>query len=78
MAASEIRRAIIGRIPECLRNCVNKEYFPAAVGYPGVPTAPPDGNILIFLLSITGEFQIYLYLWIYYFQLQIKLLVEPV
>lgn len=43
MAASEIRRAIVGRIPECLRNCVNKEYFPAAVGYPGVPTAPPDG-----------------------------------
>ncbi|CAL7938708.1 unnamed protein product [Xylocopa violacea] len=27
MAASEIRRAIIGRIPDCLRNCVNKEYF---------------------------------------------------
>lgn len=27
MAASEIRRAIIGNIPECLRNCVNKEYF---------------------------------------------------
>ncbi|GJQ71635.1 CtBP [Trypoxylus dichotomus] len=27
MAASEIRRAIMGRIPECLRNCVNKEYF---------------------------------------------------
>lgn len=27
MAASEIRRAVIGNIPECLRNCVNKEYF---------------------------------------------------
>lgn len=27
MAASEIRRAIIGTIPDCLRNCVNKEYF---------------------------------------------------
>lgn len=27
MAASEIRRAIVGRIPDCLRNCVNKEYF---------------------------------------------------
>lgn len=27
MAASEIRRAVIGTIPECLRNCVNKEYF---------------------------------------------------
>lgn len=24
MAASEIRRAIVGRIPDCLRNCVNK------------------------------------------------------
>lgn len=27
MAANEIRRAIIGRIPDALRNCVNKEYF---------------------------------------------------
>lgn len=27
MAATEIRRAIIGNIPEVLRNCVNKEYF---------------------------------------------------
>ncbi len=30
MAASEIRRAIIGRMPDNLRNCVNKEYFAAA------------------------------------------------
>lgn len=37
MAASEIRRAIVGRIPDCLRNCVNKEYFPAGTvsAYPG-------------------------------------------
>lgn len=27
MAASEIRRAIVGRIPDSLRNCVNKDYF---------------------------------------------------
>nr|CAG4645507.1 EOG090X05J1 [Lynceus sp. MCZ IZ 141354] len=27
MAAGEIRRAIVGRIPDSLRNCVNKEYF---------------------------------------------------
>lgn len=27
MAAGEIRRAIMGRIPDALRNCVNKEYF---------------------------------------------------
>lgn len=27
MAASEIRRAIMNRIPEGLRNCVNKDYF---------------------------------------------------
>ncbi|CAG0920306.1 unnamed protein product [Notodromas monacha] len=27
MAATEVRRAIIGRIPDSLRNCVNKEYF---------------------------------------------------
>ncbi|KAJ8867096.1 hypothetical protein PR048_032958 [Dryococelus australis] len=34
MAASEIRRAIVGRIPDCLRNCVNKEYFLGSSGYP--------------------------------------------
>lgn len=34
MAASEIRRAIVGRIPDCLRNCVNKEYFLPTPGYP--------------------------------------------
>lgn len=28
MAAGEIRRAVVGRIPDSLRNCVNKEYFP--------------------------------------------------
>lgn len=27
MAAAEIRRAIVGSIPDALRNCVNKEYF---------------------------------------------------
>ena len=27
MAAGEARRAIVGRIPDSLRNCVNKEYF---------------------------------------------------
>ncbi len=32
MAASEIRRAIVGRIPDCLRNCVNKEYFLSSTG----------------------------------------------
>ncbi|XP_033219668.1 C-terminal-binding protein isoform X3 [Belonocnema kinseyi] len=32
MAASEIRRAIVGRIPDCLRNCVNKEYFLPTTG----------------------------------------------
>ena len=33
MAAGEIRRAVVGRIPDSLRNCVNKEYF--ANGKPG-------------------------------------------
>lgn len=39
MAASEIRRAIVGNIPECLRNCVNKEYFlrPPTGGGGGYP-----------------------------------------
>ena len=30
MAAGEIRRAVVGRIPDSLRNCVNKEYFATA------------------------------------------------
>lgn len=46
MAASEIRRAIVGNIPECLRNCVNKEYFlrPPTGGGGGYP----EGNVLFF------------------------------
>jgi hypothetical protein len=28
MAAGEVRRAILGRIPDSLRNCVNKDCFP--------------------------------------------------
>ena len=28
MAASEVRRAIVGRIPDTLRNCVNKVNIP--------------------------------------------------
>ena len=27
MAAGEVRRAIVGRIPDSLRNCINKEYL---------------------------------------------------
>ncbi|XP_046361073.1 C-terminal-binding protein-like isoform X1 [Haliotis cracherodii] len=47
MAAGEIRRAILGRIPDSLRNCVNKEYFtptpnPGSVRYPFPPTGYPD------------------------------------
>ncbi|XP_041370638.1 C-terminal-binding protein-like isoform X2 [Gigantopelta aegis] len=46
MAAGEIRRAILGRIPDNLRNCVNKEYFsptPSTVPrYPFPPSAFPD------------------------------------
>jgi len=34
MAATEIRRAITGRIPDVLRNCVNKEYFVAPPALP--------------------------------------------
>jgi C-terminal binding protein len=35
MAASEIRRAILGRIPDALRNCVNKEYFSTRDAFAG-------------------------------------------
>jgi C-terminal binding protein len=41
MAASEIRRAIVGRIPDSLRNCVNKEYFMG--GSAGTGSGFPDG-----------------------------------
>ncbi|KAL8570234.1 hypothetical protein ACOMHN_029934 [Nucella lapillus] len=51
MAAGEVRRAILGRIPESLRNCVNKEYFQnapnSAVRFPfsaaGLPTEGLNG-----------------------------------
>ncbi|ENN75461.1 C-terminal-binding protein isoform X2 [Dendroctonus ponderosae] len=44
MAASEIRRAIMGRIPDCLRNCVNKEYFMGPGQYPEVSPAGVNGG----------------------------------
>ncbi|KAL5022037.1 hypothetical protein ScPMuIL_001192 [Solemya velum] len=43
MAAGEIRRAIIGRIPDSLRNCVNKEYFQGNVRFP-FPAYPENMN----------------------------------
>lgn len=42
MAASEIRRAIVGRIPDCLRNCVNKDYFLGG-GAASAPSSYPEG-----------------------------------
>lgn len=53
MAAGEIRRAVVGRIPESLRNCVNKEYFTttksSAAGsmryaFPGYPESMNGGG----------------------------------
>lgn len=43
MAATEIRRAILNRIPDGLRNCVNKEYFPSSA-YPGASSAGGPGS----------------------------------
>ncbi|KAH8273083.1 hypothetical protein KR018_000237 [Drosophila ironensis] len=47
MAATEIRRAIVGNIPDVLRNCVNKEYFmrtPTTAAAGGVAAAVyPEG-----------------------------------
>jgi len=40
-AAAEIRRAITGRVPEQLRNCVNKEYFVTNAVQAAQPPAPP-------------------------------------
>jgi len=49
MAATEIRRAIVGNIPEVLRNCVNKEYFmrtPPTAAAGGVAAAVyPEGKL---------------------------------
>ncbi|XP_046711709.1 C-terminal-binding protein 2a isoform X2 [Silurus meridionalis] len=39
-AATEIRRAITGRIPDSLRNCVNKEYFIATAAWGAVEQHP--------------------------------------
>ncbi|KAG5671857.1 hypothetical protein PVAND_002030 [Polypedilum vanderplanki] len=44
MAASEIRRAIIGTIPDCLRNCVNKEYFMRSSSGAGYSEAGINGG----------------------------------
>jgi len=41
MAATEIRRAILNRIPDGLRNCVNKEYL---ASYPGGATNNSGGH----------------------------------
>jgi len=41
MAATEIRRAILNRIPEGLRNCVNKEYL---ASYPGGSAPTNSGH----------------------------------
>ncbi|PIO26171.1 hypothetical protein AB205_0176120 [Aquarana catesbeiana] len=43
-AAKEIRRAIAGPIPDCLRNCVNKEYLMAAAQLSGMEYVHPELN----------------------------------
>ena len=47
MAASEIRRAIMGRIPDALRNCVNKEYFSSTrdSSFPGIGLTPSPRGV---------------------------------
>ena len=42
MRCSFIRRAIVGRIPDTLRNCVNKEYFGGAPGGAAATSYPGD------------------------------------
>lgn len=44
MAASEIRRAIVGTIPDALRNCVNKEYFLRSASGGGYSEAGINGG----------------------------------
>lgn len=43
MAATEIRRAIVGNIPEVLRNCVNKEYFMRSAAAAAAAAAYTEG-----------------------------------
>ncbi|XP_075072158.1 C-terminal-binding protein 2 isoform X1 [Mixophyes fleayi] len=42
-AATEMRRAVTGRIPDSLRNCVNKEFLVAATQWPTME--PPGTNV---------------------------------
>lgn len=51
MAASEIRRAIVGNIPECLRNCVNKDYFMRSSSGGTVNYGLEGNNLLIHCLN---------------------------
>lgn len=57
MAATEVRRAIVGRIPDGLRNCVNKEYFGAYEPMNGSSSfnyaGPPNSSIGEMNLSST-------------------------
>ncbi|KAG8435719.1 hypothetical protein GDO86_013601 [Hymenochirus boettgeri] len=45
-AATEMRRAVTGRIPDSLRNCVNKEFLVAPAQWPNMdqPVANPELN----------------------------------
>ncbi|XP_067618285.1 C-terminal-binding protein isoform X5 [Eurosta solidaginis] len=50
MAATEIRRAIVGNIPDVLRNCVNKEYFmrtPAVAAAAAAAAVYSEGKLQI-------------------------------
>lgn len=60
MAAGEIRRAIVGRIPDNLRNCVNKEYFsstynPEVNGTSSFPASYPHPSLPTGVHSTTTE-----------------------
>jgi C-terminal binding protein len=53
MAATEIRRAILNRIPDGLRNCVNKEYFTSS-SYPGATSGAPGNSEPVSMLPNGG------------------------
>ncbi|KAM6985219.1 C-terminal-binding protein 1-like [Aplochiton taeniatus] len=44
-AAREVRRAITGRIPDSLKNCVNKELLMATPSWPGVDTGSAHSEL---------------------------------
>lgn len=65
-AAREVRRGLCGRLPDDLRNCVNKEYLlpPAAIQrHHPTPNAGAFGPVGLAALHNAAEGNIHTYRW---------------